>query len=333
MKKVLIILLGLFLFWQVKNVYPVDNFTANSPAGTDNLSLIDNKILANNNALVRLLAHYRRGCEVVYLSSSTLTVAAGEVCCANSDGTTLRMRANTSSVSVGWSDIDTGSEANSTNYFIYAVGDADTTTFTIKISTNSSNPSGITYFKKLASFYNNSSSEIERIDNLEEDLSMFEIDSDEVQLKQADAIDMQSQKIINLLDPTSDQDAATKAYADSVAPSLPSGIILMWSGSVANIPSGFSLCDGTGGTPNLVNKFIRGGSTAGATGGSDTNSGTHTFSGTTSTESATMNTGGDTAVAYAADDNHTHTYSGTTSAPSDTNNMPSYYVCIFIMKD
>lgn len=52
--------------------------------------------------------------------------------------------------------------------------------------------------------------------------------------------------------------------------SLPSGCILMWSGSIGSIPSGFYLCDGTNSTPDLRSKFIVGaGSTysVGQTGG------------------------------------------------------------------
>lgn len=37
---------------------------------------------------------------------------------------------------------------------------------------------------------------------------------------------------------------------------IPVGGIIMWSGKIANIPTGWNLCDGTNGTPNLVNKFI-----------------------------------------------------------------------------
>lgn len=52
---------------------------------------------------------------------------------------------------------------------------------------------------------------------------------------------------------------------------FPSGGIIMWSGSVGDIPGGWGLCDGTKGTPDLRNKFVVGaGSTygVGATGGS-----------------------------------------------------------------
>ena len=54
--------------------------------------------------------------------------------------------------------------------------------------------------------------------------------------------------------------------------SLPSGIIAMWSGVASAIPSGWYLCDGNNGTPDLRNRFIVGaGSTyqPGNTGGSD----------------------------------------------------------------
>jgi hypothetical protein len=39
---------------------------------------------------------------------------------------------------------------------------------------------------------------------------------------------------------------------------IPLGGIIMWSGSIATIPSGWSLCDGTSPTPNLQNMFIVG---------------------------------------------------------------------------
>jgi hypothetical protein len=60
---------------------------------------------------------------------------------------------------------------------------------------------------------------------------------------------------------------ATTAFVRSI---LPAGIIVMWSGSSASIPSGWYLCDGNNSTPNLVNKFIVGATSTyavGATGG------------------------------------------------------------------
>jgi microcystin-dependent protein len=51
---------------------------------------------------------------------------------------------------------------------------------------------------------------------------------------------------------------------------VPKGAIIMWSGTLASIPSGWQLCDGTNGTPNLQDRFIVGAGsnyTVGATGG------------------------------------------------------------------
>lgn len=60
------------------------------------------------------------------------------------------------------------------------------------------------------------------------------------------------------------------ATTENVAQSLPVGTILMWFGALGGIPTGFQLCDGTNGTPDLRDAFPRGagGSIAlGATGG------------------------------------------------------------------
>ena len=35
------------------------------------------------------------------------------------------------------------------------------------------------------------------------------------------------------------------------------GMVMMFSGLIADIPEGWSLCDGTNGTPDLTNKFVR----------------------------------------------------------------------------
>lgn len=63
-------------------------------------------------------------------------------------------------------------------------------------------------------------------------------------------------------------DSAELATLDGVDTSgtgfgfVPQGGIIMWSGSVASIPSGWHLCDGTNGTPNLQDRFVVGVGTA-----------------------------------------------------------------------
>lgn len=46
---------------------------------------------------------------------------------------------------------------------------------------------------------------------------------------------------------------ATTAFVRDI---IPSGVIVMWSGSIATIPSGWYLCDGNNSTPDLRNKFV-----------------------------------------------------------------------------
>jgi microcystin-dependent protein len=90
---------------------------------------------------------------------------------------------------------------------------------------------------------------------------------------------------------------------------IPAGVIAIWSGSTASIPSGWVICDGTNSTPDLRDRFIVGaGSTyaVAATGGANTvalataNLAAHTHTGTTASDGA-----------------HTHTVSGNTSNTGD----------------
>jgi len=102
---------------------------------------------------------------------------------------------------------------------------------------------------------------------------------------------------------------------------VPAGIIGIWSGSVASIPSGWVICNGSNGTPDLRNLFVVGaGDTyaVGATGGSNTVTlaetnlpgHTHSVSGTTASDGAhTHNVSGNTSNTGA----HTHNVSGNTS--------------------
>jgi microcystin-dependent protein len=143
-----------------------------------------------------------------------------------------------------------------------------------------------------------------------------------------------------------------------------SGMIVLWSGSIATIPTGWVLCDGTNSTPNLRDRFIVGagsGYAVGATGGSANAtlvSHSHSFSGSTGAMSAnnthrhtttgqTLFPSGSGGVAGGTasetgnadtgtvDINHVHSFSGSTSTEgsSATNaNLPPYYALAYIMK-
>jgi hypothetical protein len=130
---------------------------------------------------------------------------------------------------------------------------------------------------------------------------------------------------------------------------FPTGGIIMWSGSVATIPSGWYLCNGANGTPDLRNRFVVGaGSTyaPAATGGSAdavTVSHTHTITDPTHSHLETYfdaNGGGYGLIGGPNNYNATkQTGSSSTGISVDTAgvsgtnaNLPPYYALAFIMK-
>ena len=101
---------------------------------------------------------------------------------------------------------------------------------------------------------------------------------------------------------------ATTAQLNSLAAggAIPAGGIIMWSGSVGSIPSGWVLCNGSNSTPDLRNRFVVGaGSTyaVNATGGADSVSlstanlpaHSHSFSGSGTTSTIGNHTHGNVA--------------------------------------
>ncbi len=173
---------------------------------------------------------------------------------------------------------------------------------------------------------------------------------------------MTSQKITNVASPTTTTDVATKSYVDGA---IPIGGIIMWSGSIATIPSNWRLCNGTNGTPDLRNRFVIG-ATLDVTGqaqtnieGSNTQTGgtkdavvvahNHTVVETPSGEKITtglVNNGGGGNFQYPSMQgdinakynfttalNHTHSVTVNSEGVSGTNqNLPPYYALAFIMR-
>lgn len=93
---------------------------------------------------------------------------------------------------------------------------------------------------------------------------------------------------------------------------VPLGGIVMWSGSAASVPSGWHVCDGTSGTPDLRDKFVVGAGgdyAVGDTGGNATANLAHAH-----TEGSTGSAGAHThtSPASGAGSAHTHTNSATT---------------------
>ena len=105
--------------------------------------------------------------------------------------------------------------------------------------------------------------------------------------------------------------------------SVPSGGIIMWSGTIANIPSGWLICDGNNGTPNLLAKFVKGVATAGTDPGATGGAATHSHTAHTAVS-------GDASMA--AEGVLTLTPVVNSKTHSTENHEPAYYAVAFIMK-
>jgi len=161
--------------------------------------------------------------------------------------------------------------------------------------------------------------------------------------------------------------AGTQTEWVTETPGVPSGCILMWSGAISAIPSGWVICDGNNSTPNLTDRFVIHASAdagdtydVGDTGGSTTSgshslteaelaSHTHTLS-TDGAHTHTINSNSyaspqsgspvttvadwDANVQTGSAGSHTHTVGSTGSgtAHSHANTLPPYYALAFIMK-
>jgi microcystin-dependent protein len=145
---------------------------------------------------------------------------------------------------------------------------------------------------------------------------------------------------------------ATTAFVQlSAVAAIPVGGIILWSGSVASIPSGWLLCNGAYSTPNLTDRFILGAgnlyapAAAGGSTDSVTVAHTHTATSTDAGHAHTLaqvnavSTSGPLATATGAGAQTTGTSVAiitTTIASTGVSgvnaNMPPYYALCYIIK-
>lgn len=149
------------------------------------------------------------------------------------------------------------------------------------------------------------------------------------------------------------QIATTEFVTTAVTASFPTGGIILWSGSIATIPAGWLLCNGTSGTPDLRNRFVVGaGSTyaVAATGGSadaivvsHTHTATVTDPGHAHTFSSTLSDtigGAGSQPGYRGSGTTTTSTASTSISVSNSStgssgtnaNLPPYYALAYIMK-
>ena len=122
--------------------------------------------------------------------------------------------------------------------------------------------------------------------------------------------------------------------------SVPSGTIVLWSGTLATIPSGWFLCNGQNGTPDLRNRFVIGASVDQAgeaktdvfgyqtkTGGSLTHQ--HAYTAAAQQRSGTVLANSSPNGYY---DAKSDVYGTTGIQTQDAGKLPPYYALAFIMK-
>jgi hypothetical protein len=122
-------------------------------------------------------------------------------------------------------------------------------------------------------------------------------------------------------------------------PPIPDGLILAWSGTLANVPAGWLICDGLNGTPDLRSRFVKGagtgvepGTTAGSAshdhGGGVSGNGTVTF---TSVNPPLAATCGSSCSWHTAPQSHTHGSYVHSHTFSSASHDPPYFEVVFIM--
>lgn len=151
-KIVLLIVISIHLMSGV--VFGADIWAKIEPAGSRYASDIDTYVTTNNESLDRIMTNFRDNCVIYYVSDASIGVKSGSVVCSNTAGSLRRFRTNTSATS------NSPALSASTKYYVYAIADADATTFTLEVVTNASIPTAGTYYKRLGSFYTDSDSDI-----------------------------------------------------------------------------------------------------------------------------------------------------------------------------
>ncbi len=116
---------------------------------------------------------------------------------------------------------------------------------------------------------------------------------------------------------------------NSSASAIQTGMIIIWSGSIADIPPGWLLCDGNNGTPDFSDRFIRSTVNEGDI-GDKTTSGNHKHSFIADGHYHQIVQG-----SLGGDGTGGNDWSDIVSVTGDTaytDVKPPYYTCAFIMK-
>jgi hypothetical protein len=123
---------------------------------------------------------------------------------------------------------------------------------------------------------------------------------------------------------TNTTQVATTAFVQTaLSAAFTSGMIMMWSGTIATIPTGWVLCNGSNSTPDLRNKFVIGAHSDTAGVAYSTVTGSNTQTGGTKDAINVSHT--HTATTTATDSGHTHGYTAPSLSPNNAaGSIPDY---------
>lgn len=137
---------------------------------------------------------------------------------------------------------------------------------------------------------------------------------------------------------------------------VPVGGVIMWDGLIANIPNNYALCNGSNGTPDLRNRFVRGAANdadVNATGGANSHSHTNPNTGSVADHTHTQSAGTGTASGsyegpvihdrYISRGSHSHTiadfttnaggaHSHTLGSSGSSDGRPPFMMLYYIMR-
>ncbi|MBI4708253.1 MAG: hypothetical protein HY761_10085 [Candidatus Omnitrophica bacterium] len=112
-------------------------------------------------SLLDMIADNYTGWRVYKKDDDEIYVSVGAGIISNAAGSVRKLRKSTSVTTLSASNLDTGSFADDTYYYIYTVADAVGTVPVFIISASASSPTGYTHYRKIGWFYNESAAALD----------------------------------------------------------------------------------------------------------------------------------------------------------------------------
>lgn len=219
------------------NATNIKTNTTNIATNKTNISTNATNIAANTAEITKLKS--RVTTNETNIKTNTTNISTNATNIKNLD---KRVTTNATNIKTNTTDITTLKTDVSTNT-------TDISTLSTKVTTNTTNISTNTTDIK------NIDTRVTKLENKVADKSDYE--------------DLKTKVDTNTTNITTNTNDITniKNEIKNLQDAMPVGSIIMFNGKAEEIPSGWAVCDGTNGTPNLIDRFILGSNIAGSTGG------------------------------------------------------------------